>query len=364
MPAVRIQDTAKAIVLVIASLLASLLLLELAIRFYSALAFPKMMVLDERLGWKHAKSREKVFVNEYGQKARVVQNAHGNRGPQIEYSRQENKYRILILGDSFTEGAQVDEADLFSAHLQRNMTNVEIINAGVGGYSTVQEYLYLVSEGIKYNPDLVLLMVFENDFRENCLPYYPVFGPRPFARTVGTEVEIVDTPDGAEFVKFLMPFPFRFQLSRHSYLFYFLNTEVYQKLFASSMRKLLQQDQEKLSNSCDKYRIFEYLIVKIDLLLKAREAEFGLVLIPSREAVTKGNSQIYAPVTELCRKRNLHCLNLLEQFAVLTQSGAQLYFPVDIHWTKDGHRIAAEEIANFIRSLNKRMSRRIRRTEA
>lgn len=46
---------------------------------------------------------------------------------------------MLVLGDSFTEAIQVGEVDLFTSQLEVLHPNVEVLNAGVGGYGTVQE---------------------------------------------------------------------------------------------------------------------------------------------------------------------------------------------------------------------------------
>ena len=43
---------------------------------------------------------------------------------------------------------------------------IETIDAGVGGYSPWQEFIYLSKEGIKYNPDLVIVGFVLNDVTE------------------------------------------------------------------------------------------------------------------------------------------------------------------------------------------------------
>src|SRR5262245_55188805 len=41
--------------------------------------------------------------------------------------------------------------------------SVEVINAGVGNYNTIQEVQYFLTEGYKYHPDVVVLNFFIND---------------------------------------------------------------------------------------------------------------------------------------------------------------------------------------------------------
>src|SRR5262249_36197114 len=148
----------------------------------------------------------------------------------------DKQYRVLMLGDSFTEGVQVGEGDVVSAQLERIDPRLEVLNAGVGGYGTVQEYLYLRNEGLRFRPDLVLVMFFVTDLDDTCLSYDGGFGPRPYAELHGRNVEIVERLDPTAFQRFIIPIPFGVWLSRHSYLYYFLNTRVYQHLIIDRIR--------------------------------------------------------------------------------------------------------------------------------
>jgi hypothetical protein len=342
----RLATVTKSLVAVVLSVVFCFVALEGAIRVYSAVFFPRMMLLDKTLGWRHAANVSKPFVNEFGEKTLTVQNEYGHRGKTYPLAKTPGKYRILVLGDSFTEAVQVGEDDLFTSQLEALYPNVEIFNAGVGGYGTVQEYLYLAAEGLRFNPDLVLIMVFENDLSDNCLSHYPGFGPRPYGVFANGEVTIVEQPDPDEFLKYTMPTPFALFMSQHSYLFYFLNDNVYHKLYADHMRQLHKQDLQKTEN-CGKYEVFYATITKIRQVLDQRGVALGLVLIPSRENVMKGRSEALFPIEEHCRRQQIVCWSLLERFRK-EQTAGLLYFPIDIHWTKAGHRIAAHEIGRNI----------------
>src|SRR5262245_28459975 len=140
------RNFGKHAALFVCSLVVCLLVLEGAIRVYSAFWFPRMMQLDDQLGWKHTPNVSKEFKNELGERITVVQNAYGHRGRERPLAKSPDKYRILVLGDSFTEGVQVGEDDLFTAVLEHDDPRLEVLNTGVGGYGTVQEYLYLERE--------------------------------------------------------------------------------------------------------------------------------------------------------------------------------------------------------------------------
>jgi lysophospholipase L1-like esterase len=93
------------------------------------------------------------------------------RGPELPYAKREGVKRILYLGDSVTFGWLLDGSDTFPQRVQRQferVTHIEIetINAGVGGYSPWQEHVYLSREGLRYDPDLVILGFVLNDVTE------------------------------------------------------------------------------------------------------------------------------------------------------------------------------------------------------
>ena len=85
-------------------------------------------------------------------------NSRGLRGKRdFPYTKNKDKVRILILGDSFTFGDEVSDDETYSAHLQAMLPDTEIINMGVHGYGHDQMLILLKEEGIKYQPDIVIL---------------------------------------------------------------------------------------------------------------------------------------------------------------------------------------------------------------
>jgi hypothetical protein len=96
---------------------------------------------------------QKVYDNKF-----LNTNSKGIRG-KIEYNYEKNpdKTRILILGDSFTFGEEVNDTETFPYYLQQKLPDAEIINFGVKAYGQDQILIYLLEEGLKYNPDIVLL---------------------------------------------------------------------------------------------------------------------------------------------------------------------------------------------------------------
>ena len=71
----------------------------------------------------------------------------------------------LFIGDSFTQGAQVNYSELFSTLMYRTNPDKVIVNAGISGAGLYDELNYFKSKGIKLNPEVVFLQVGSfNDF--------------------------------------------------------------------------------------------------------------------------------------------------------------------------------------------------------
>lgn len=88
------------------------------------------------------------------------------RNPPVEPEKEE--FRILAIGDSCTFGVGVNDNETWPVQLERIMSRtrpgtVEVINAGVPGYTAYQGKRFLMKEGFLYLPDLVIASFGFND---------------------------------------------------------------------------------------------------------------------------------------------------------------------------------------------------------
>lgn len=71
----------------------------------------------------------------------------------------------LFIGDSFTQGAQVNYSDLYTTLLFRNFPNKTIVNAGISGAGLYDELNYFKDKGKELRPKVVFLQIgVFNDF--------------------------------------------------------------------------------------------------------------------------------------------------------------------------------------------------------
>jgi hypothetical protein len=159
-------------------LLLPLVLLELALRQFGPFLPGDYRLGVERefdpvLGWRNIPGfRGGARTSEFA--VQVAINSTGLRDEEIPYARPLGGRRILVLGDSFVAGAHVSLEQTMSKQLQRLLREpdrlgpIEVVNAGVAGYGQAQEYLFFETEGYKYWPDLVVVVVFlGNDLIDN-----------------------------------------------------------------------------------------------------------------------------------------------------------------------------------------------------
>jgi hypothetical protein len=91
-------------------------------------------------------------------------NSHGLRGAETTYEKPASTIRILNVGDSVAMGWGVREEATYGRRLESLLNqkaadeqHYEVINAAVPGWNLENELAYLQAEGLKYDPDLILL---------------------------------------------------------------------------------------------------------------------------------------------------------------------------------------------------------------
>lgn len=125
-------------------------------------------VYDGTKGWfhqPHASGHSSLGGPDLG----IIQiNSLGLRDREFTLVKPDGVKRVLVFGDSFVFGVGVDQGHVFSTRLGElldasSAQRFEVINMGVSGYSTDQEYLLFRELGKALDPDLVILVVCYND---------------------------------------------------------------------------------------------------------------------------------------------------------------------------------------------------------
>jgi len=269
------------------------------------------------------------------------------RGPEINYAKPANTYRTLVLGDSYMFALQVDEHETFAMRLAEYLTQTtgadlafEVINGGADGWSTVNEYAWLVTEGYRYDPDLVVLAYFiGNDPGENA---DRVGGIAPGGRVLPRDLDNDLWHDG------------RRMLSERSALWNIFEFGVLAKFTAPSNERISRREDGVLRDpSSDRkargWALSEDLLGLMRDYCEQRGLRLMIVSIPMAAQLDDEEADV-TPILDLGRRINVPAIDLLPSFKREAHGADDpLYFPKDQHWTAGGHDLAARIVAAELR---------------
>ncbi|MGI9492145.1 MAG: SGNH/GDSL hydrolase family protein [Geminicoccaceae bacterium] len=196
----KFRDGALKIGLVFIAGFVGLVLCEVAIRL-AGVSYPVFDIYDEELGIKLKPGKEGWYRKEG--EAYLEINSLGYRDAEHDLEASPDTFRIAVLGDSFTEARQIPIEDTYWDRLGNDLDDcaaiagqdVEVLNFGIGGYSTTQSLLAYDLDARRFKPDLVLLGFFPgNDVRENSRTLFTANGswlaPKPFHELVDGQLEL------------------------------------------------------------------------------------------------------------------------------------------------------------------------------
>jgi hypothetical protein len=376
--------------LVLLSILVALALGELVVRVAAPQSLTTAVAYHPVLGWRNPPNTRTVVVKrEY--RTTVSINSKGLRNREIDYARRAGVHRVLVLGDSFAWGSGVEDDETFSAVLESLYDGkLEVINAGVSGYGTDQEYLYYTTEGYRYDPDIVVLAFYANDIENNLLPSNRG-GPegKPYFVLVDGILRLhnVPVPDyreggvAADIERFLRG---------HSQLFTLLYSyRLYLKLFYNPGKALrfrlkndashvlgFASDWEARAFPCMRewpeagekgWRLTAELFTALDRQVREHGARLVIMPIPDKCVVHDKDWQrriakagygpadfdrdrLHRRLLDFGGQKNIEVVPLLEFLRSLSQS--RLYFDRDAHLNAIGHRRVAEGLAAFFTENN------------
>ena len=206
----------------------------------------------------------------------IKTNSLGLRDKEIQATKSEGIKRILFIGDSFTFGWGVQEDQsyprLTEQILQKNGLPVEVINAGRPSNSPAGYYLYLINEGLKFDPDIVVVgFDIFNDLSNSA--YNEVWSEKD-AKELPTKViyssYYVDSQGRLREKN--IPLKFAVPILKHSRLFGLL-TDVFlppQQSFANNEHRVQEEVIARVKN----------LFKEMNDILNGRDKKLMIVIIP------------------------------------------------------------------------------------
>jgi len=316
--------------------ISTLICLELIARYIIRqpyYAFPEgYFVNNEFYGYELARN----FRGQYSQPEFTIlidTNSQGLR--DVDRSLSKEQFKILALGDSFTFGVGVELKDTYLSRLEQMInrsggTKFSIIKAGIIGYSTYNEKVYLEQEGLNYHPDMVLVQFWWDDLGVDHVTYLAETG----FLTSG---------------KITSNLQLRLFLNRH-----FRSYALLRRLFTGISKKALfaSRTADNLGSQSSinkKYAVTLKEFEEIDRFCQRNNINCWFLLIPPKEFVYNEMSlwrwKSFCGILSKNNIQYLDCLPVLKEAYLKKES---IFFKVDPHLNKNGHEIIAQAVYKYL----------------
>ncbi|MDL1892454.1 SGNH/GDSL hydrolase family protein [Sphingobacteriales bacterium CHB3] len=309
-------------------------------------------------------------------------NSLGLRDREFTVSKPPNTFRILMLGDSFTVGEGVNHAETFSKLLEAALNanapserRIEVINAGVGSYSPLLEFLYLRHNGLQLQPDLVVLNFDISDLYDDIqysqtvrLDGDGVPVAAPFDPTLNRSIK------ADSFLSRLM-LEVKDFLKDHIRLYNFVRFRVYLRneqrkregSRSGDLRfdKLAQLRSHYINRGDEDWALSLEYISLIRDTLQHRNIDFWITLYPygiqvngwewreGRKFWDFEADSVYSMwpqehMEKFCNKAGIKVINMCEDFKNASVPERPLYHTFDGHWTSAGHELATAKLRSHL----------------
>jgi len=280
---------------------------------------------------------------------RVTVNNLGFRGRDVPLEKQPGALRVLCLGDSYTFGAYVDDEETWPAQLESALSELipsrplEVINAGISGFTIVDELDFVKEQGLGLEPDLVVVAFVLNDLAD--------LTRRVSSREMlkRSSVENASFPMG----------PIKARLRQTAIYNALFLIKAYVRRSTGSDPTIQQVDIRHLlappydQATLDLFERYEQHLGEMKRLLDSNKTPLVLLVFPYWEQISKGASdEAQRRLAAIAAKLELPVVDLLPAYRRHDPTGRRFFhMPWDHHPSARGYRRAARELSASIEPL-------------
>lgn len=329
------RESRKNLLLMIVSFCAVFLVLEISLRVYYGnqplFLLPQVPHIHTTYGYKPAPNQKSYTLDQP-----VVTNSYGFRDYEWEMPKPPGRIRIMCLGDSLTFGNAAPFQAIYSKVLERMLKkrnpHIEVITAAAGGWSTYDELDFLKDEGLGYQPDVVVIGFYANDF---------------VTRPLNNQADLTEDGRWDSRPWWLRWLPYRdiFLLKRSAVITYLrdrIDVLFYGQKNFSTQLLLNEVDLNKSP------RIVNTLgyILEIKQACAEKKAKLLLASIPPINTfwVPRGQPHYNDRLRSFCQAHDIAFVDLSQGFWKVKNPSSLYYYPWDLHMNPQGHHLVAEQL--------------------
>lgn len=331
-------------------------------------SYPNNILPNSRYVWQYMPNTSFKLSNPKDNASVEVQiNSQGFRDEEPN-KRASNSYKIIALGDSFTFGWLVEHKDRWDEKLVsfiNNNTNIQADSINLGMWMSTFDQHALILEDNYSNANIIIHLVYPSHIHTINSHSDEIINGK-ITKVLGHTLTINKNRllhcINNVFCEKRIWFPYTFCAVN-----YVLTKNKFMRLLESEMGKISTLKGELIYQKSGQnyfkkgYELLEMSISQIAEFAKKKNIPYLVVVIPSKiqipsvshkkltskQKIIQTTAIPQKRIKEICNKTDwVMYLDMLEIFR--KNENENYYFKNDPHWNSEGHRLAAEQIFNYI----------------
>jgi hypothetical protein len=296
-----------------------------------------------------------IMCNEGGFWATYFSDRYGFNNPDFVWDS--NEIDVVLIGDSFTEGACVNENDTISANL-RKISNFNVINLGRAGTGSLS-HLAILKEYLPKKTKRILWIYYENDVTDleneqasNILNEYLV--NENFTQNLINKQNFIDQILFDQHKKHIKYISDEKKSGRINGPFGSFNTDKFSYLKLYSVRSFITEryffKKNELVPTKKNISDFRNIITIVDQIAKKNDIKFYFVYISSRQKYSsKLDGETYPEIVKIIANLNVPFIDLHKSFMEYYDPLSFFPFRRQLHYNEKGYKFVSEKIYQFIK---------------
>jgi hypothetical protein len=280
----------------------------------------------------------------------IEENADGLRDRSYDQPKPAGVYHIFTLGDSFTWGVGLSPEETSPKLLEAALNAagagaVEVVNAAIPGYNSVEQWILLEDTGLAYQPDMVLVI-----FNMNDIEYKPELAAESYGEAEAVPVVEIDPgEDVTQFSRNAGLRGFVLELERRSALVRYLVPRVGAWLRAAGILdsaefSWVEKIFEGFVDSNPGWLEVQRAFAEMKTLADENGFELVVAIFPLlNELDNYGGAEAHAALAGMCAGLQIVCVDLLPVFEGLDEHDLWINY-ADSHPNAAAQQMAADAL--------------------
>lgn len=265
----------------------------------------------------------------------------GWKGKKVFEDFGSEKFRIFVVGDSFTDGLTVEQESMYYAVLKKR-ANASLFVYGGGGYGTFQEYLVIDRYIDQIKPDLVVLQLTSNDFINN---YWKLE-----SKSYVNNNQMVRPYYENGHTRYRYPRAYgRFRLvsATYSRLFYRLLVQIEIFSYHLAKRGIIKTVEKDIREKGMEYPPYRRAVAVTDAIIRMIQERIGTTPLV---AFSVDGGLSLKQFERIFRERQIDFVKEIPQAIAKEEAkGAKLRLEDGSHWNEAGHQLAGNTLADSLK---------------